>query len=235
MTHKKPLYGMFTEIPPHYDLINHIITWGRDRGWRLKAVEACLSTRPRKFLDLCCGTADLAITLARKADYEIEIQALDFSQPMLDIAARKAARLKVRNISFVQGDASQLPFPSDNFDCLSVSFAFRNLTYQNPLAEKHLSEIRRVLKPGARCVIVESSQPESRLIRSLYHFYMRQYVYRSGSLISGNRAAYRYLAESTCRYYSPGELRERLIQNGFTSVSYHPLLFGAAGIYVATK
>jgi demethylmenaquinone methyltransferase/2-methoxy-6-polyprenyl-1,4-benzoquinol methylase len=235
MSQKKPLYGIFTDIPPHYDLINRIITWGMDRRWRLKAVEECLSTRPRQFLDLCCGTADLAITLAGKADYEIDVKALDYSQPMLDIAARKAALLKATNITFVQGDASQLPFPADHFDCIGISFAFRNLTYKNPLAKKHLSEIYRILKPGSRFVIVESSQPGLKAIRSLYHFYMRQYVYRTGSLISGNKAAYRYLAESASRYYSAPELSGLLIKSGFRHVSYRPLFFGAAGIYVVTK
>jgi demethylmenaquinone methyltransferase / 2-methoxy-6-polyprenyl-1,4-benzoquinol methylase len=231
----KPLYGLFTDIPRRYDLINHLITWNMDKSWRRKAALECLSGRPQKVLDLCCGTGDLAITIARLADYAIEIKGLDYSQPMLDIAARKAGLLKGKNLSFTQGDASRQPFKDGSFDCIGISFALRNLTYHNPLAEEHLAEMLRVLKPGGRLIIAESSQPESGLIRSLYHFYMRQYVYRIGSLVSGNRPAYRYLAESSSRYYTPRALQELLIKSGFRAISYRPLFFGAAGIYSVTK
>jgi demethylmenaquinone methyltransferase/2-methoxy-6-polyprenyl-1,4-benzoquinol methylase len=226
---------MFTDIPPRYDLINHLITLNLDKGWRNKAARTCLVGRPQKFLDLCCGTGDLGITVARLSDYGIQINGLDYSQPMLDIASRKATLIKNKTFSFSQGNASDLPFPDQNFDCVGISFAFRNLTYKNALAEKHISEIVRVLKPGGRCVIVESSQPESGLIKACYHFYMRQYASRIGAWLSGNKAAYRYLAESACSYYSPSELRSLLVSHGFRTTSYKALFFGAAGIYIATR
>jgi demethylmenaquinone methyltransferase / 2-methoxy-6-polyprenyl-1,4-benzoquinol methylase len=226
---------MFTDIPPRYDLINCIITWNMDRRWRQRAARECLSGKPKRVLDLCCGTGDLAIDIARLADYPLEIKGVDYSQPMLDRAAAKASSLQPRSILFTQADVSKLPFPDSYFDCVGVSFAFRNLTFNNPLKEDHLSEILRVLKPGGRCVIVESSQPQSKVIRALYHFYMSQFVYRVGALISGNRSAYRYLAESSSRYYSPGELKAELIKSGFSQVSYQPLFFGVAGIHVAAK
>jgi demethylmenaquinone methyltransferase / 2-methoxy-6-polyprenyl-1,4-benzoquinol methylase len=231
---KKPLYVIFTDIPPHYDLINRLITLGLDKGWRRKAAMECIAARPQKFLDLCCGTGDLAIDVAVLADYPIEVKGLGYSQPMLDIAASKAKQ-KGKTIKFTQGDASKLPFPSGYFDCIGISFAFRNLTYKNPLAKDHLAEIVRVLKPGGKCVIVESSQPYSRFIRSCYHFYMRQYVYRVGAWLSKNKPAYRYLAESASNYFSPPEMKDFLINSGFKSVSYRPLFFGASGIYSATK
>jgi demethylmenaquinone methyltransferase / 2-methoxy-6-polyprenyl-1,4-benzoquinol methylase len=226
---------MFTDIPPHYDSINRLITLGMDRGWRVKAARECLSARPPKVLDLCCGTGDLAITIASFADYPVEVKGLDYSQPMLEIAAQKALTHGKNNITFTQGDASKLPFPAESFDCVGISFAFRNLTYKNGLAKNHLSEIVRVLKPGGRCVIVESSQPASGLVRALDHFYFRFYVYRIGAWLSGNKAAYRYLAESAIHFYSPPELKELLINSGFKEVAYRPLFFGAAGICVAKK
>jgi demethylmenaquinone methyltransferase / 2-methoxy-6-polyprenyl-1,4-benzoquinol methylase len=232
---KKPLYGMFTDIPPRYDLINHLITLNMDKGWRKRASRTCLAGRPEKFLDLCCGTGDLGINVASLANYHIEVKGLDYSQPMLDIAFTKASSQKDKSFSFTQGDASNLPFPDQYFDCVGISFAFRNLTYKNVLAEKHLSEIFRVLQPGGRFVIVESSQPESGFIQACYHFYMRQYVYRIGAWLSGNKAAYRYLAESACLYYSPSELKNLLTTHKFRDVTYKPLFFGAAGIYVALK
>ncbi len=234
MESKKPLYGIFTDIPPHYDLINRLITLGMDKGWRRKAAIECVSGNPMKFLDLCCGTGDLAIRVAELARYPIEIKGLDYSQPMLDLAASKA-RQKGKSITFTQGDASKLPYASEYFDCIGISFAFRNLTYRNPLVAAHMAEILRVLKPGGRCIIAESSQPTSKFIRSCYHFYMRQYVYRIGAWLSRNKPAYRYLAESACNYFSPSEMKDFLIKSGFKNVAYQPLFFGAAGVYAATK
>jgi len=153
---------------------------------------------------------------------------------MLDIATEKAA-LAAKSIGFTQGDASRLPYKNEEFDCVGISFAFRNLTYKNVLVEAHLSEIVRVLKPGGRFVIVESSQPTNSFIRAMYHFFMRQYVARIGAWFSKNKAAYRYLAESACGYFSPAEMKTFLIQHGFQKVEYQPLFFGAAGVYVATK
>jgi len=226
---------MFTDIPPHYDSINRLITLGMDKGWREKAARECLAARPQKVLDLCCGTGDLAVTIASLADYPVEVKGLDYSQPMLDIAARKASAAGKNSLTFSQGDVSRLPFPAEYFGCVGISFAFRNLTYKNALAKNHLSEIVRVLKPGGRCVIVESSQPASGLLRALDHFYFRGYVYPVGALLSGNKGAYRYLAESAIHYYSPRELKELLMSSGFSEVAYRPLFFGAAGIYAAKK
>jgi demethylmenaquinone methyltransferase/2-methoxy-6-polyprenyl-1,4-benzoquinol methylase len=229
------LYEVFKSIPSKYDLINTLITWNMDKRWREKAARECLLSKPTRVLDLCCGTADLAITVSRLADYLLEVSGLDYSQAMLDIASAKASSRGAKRISFAQGEASSLPFPDASFDCIGISFAFRNLTYHNPLMKKHLSEILRVLAPGGRCVIVESSQPKSKIIRTLYHIYMRKFVFWTGWLISGNRQAYRYLAESSSRYYSADELQDLLIKYGFQGVSYTPLFFGVAGIHVAVK
>ena len=234
MVQSKPLYDMFTAVPKRYDLVNHVITWGLDKRWRRKAAEACLAAKPQRALDLCCGTGDLAITLARIAGDSLAIVGVDYSQPMLDIATKKAGALSVR-LSFVHGDADNLPFPDGSFDCVGISFAFRNLTYKNPLAQRHLAEVSRVLRPGSRFVIVETSQPETKLIRKLFHLYLRWFVLRVGSWLSGNKVAYRYLAESAARFYSRDELKKILIEAGFRQVSFRPLFFGAVGISVATK
>ncbi|MFH1646871.1 MAG: class I SAM-dependent methyltransferase, partial [Chloroflexota bacterium] len=99
----------------------------------------------------------------------------------------------------------------------------------------HLAEVLRVLKPGGRYVIVESSQPEKRLIRAAFHLYLKAFVGPVGTALSGNRGAYRYLAESASRYYTPAEVRDMLLAAGFSEVSYRPLFFGAAGIHTATR
>lgn len=232
----RTLHGVFTEVPPRYDLVNRIITLGQDEHWRHLAAEVCLEARPRRVLDLGCGTGDLTIRLARLAGEGVEITGLDYSRPMLERAEQKAARAGVAgSVKFVHGDATQLPFPDSHLDCVGISFAFRNLTYKNPLRLPHLAEVLRVLKPGGRYVIVESSQPEDRIIRSVFHFYLRVFVAPVGTWLSGNRGAYHYLAESASRFYFPHEVRDMLLTAGFSDVSYRPLFFGAAGIHTATK
>ena len=232
----EPLHGMFTAIPRHYDLVNRVITWGLDKRWRRQAARECLTSQPGKVLDLCCGTGDLAISIARLADNDVELTGVDYSLPMLEIAAEKARLLaKDRRISFTCGNAANLPFPDGYFDCIGISFSFRNLTYKNPSAQRHIAEILRLLNKGGRCVIVETSQPGSKLVRMLFHLYLRWFAYRIGYLISGNRGAYHYLAESAARFYTPEELKEMLATAGFSQVFFHPLCFGAVGICVAVK
>ena len=232
----KPLQGMFTAVPPHYDLVNRVITWGLDERWRRLAARECLAIQPKKVLDLCCGTGDLAVNLARLAQRQVELVGVDYSQPMLEIAARKAAHLaNGRQISFVHGNAADLPFPDDCFDCVGISFAFRNLTYKNPLAKRHLEEVLRVLHAGGRYVIVETSQPKSKLMRKLFHLYLLWVVSRIGYWLSGNKGAYHYLAESASRFYTVDEVKEMLLNAGFHHVSFRPLFFGAVGIHVAVK
>ncbi len=227
---------MFTAIPQHYDLINSIITWGMDKGWRARAARECLKSKPSRVLDLCCGTGDMTINLARFAEEGVTIKGVDYSEPMLEVAKEKTALLsRNNNIMFTSADASDLPFPDMLFDCVCISFAFRNLTYNNPHAETHLREVLRVLKPGGRFIIVESSQPDSKLLRGLYHLYMRWFVYRIGSMLSGNKQAYHYLAESAARFSTSNEVADMLITTGFRQVSFKPLFLGVAGIHIAVR
>jgi demethylmenaquinone methyltransferase/2-methoxy-6-polyprenyl-1,4-benzoquinol methylase len=231
----EPLYGMFTVVSPHYDLVNRVITFGMDERWRRLAAQTCLETNPKRVLDLGCGTGDLTINIARIAGGRLEIIGLDYSLPMLDLARRKAARAGVENkVRFMHGQAAQIPFPDGYFDCVGISFAFRNLTYKNPLCQPHLAEVKRVLKRGGRYVVVESSQPENPAIKALFRLYVRVVIGPVGTLLSGNRGAYHYLTESITRFYTPAEVREMLLGARFKTVSYRPLFFGATGIHVAT-
>lgn len=230
-----PLHGMFTAVPPRYDLINYVITWGFDQRWRKTAARICLTSSPKRMLDLGCGTGDLAIAIAQLAEGGLELVGLDYSQPMLEIALKKAKQFTRSKITFVQGDAANLPFPGEYFDCVGISFAFRNLTYRNPLTQCALAEVLRVLKLGGRFVIVESSQPKSKLTRRLFHLYLRCFVSKVGYLLSGNKGAYHYLAESAARFYMPEEVKDLLITAGFREVSCHPLFLGVAAIHIAVK
>lgn len=231
----RPLYRIFTSVPPSYDMINRLFTWRLDERWRIKASKECLANNPARMMDLCTGTGDLAIRLAKMGSKGIEITGYDYSMPMLDIAVKKARKARQDRVIFIQGDAAAMPFPDDHFDAIGIAFAFRNLTYKNADSKKFLAEIYRVLKPGGRFVIVESSQPENILLKGLFKAYTKTMVYYLGSWISGNKTAYRYLANSVIDYFKPEKVTMILREQGFSEVRHRPLSGGVAAIHVAIK
>ncbi len=231
----RPLEKMFNEVPVRYDMLNRVITWRLDERWRKAAVRKCLEGEPSRVLDLCTGTGDLAIRLARQVNGQTKIQALDYSQPMLAVAREKADKAKLNNIDFIHGDAASLPLENEDLDVIGIAFAFRNLTYKNPDRERFLQEIHRVLKPLGKFIIVESSQPENRVMKSLFRIYLKVFVAGIGGWLSGHKGAYRYLAASARNFYEPAEIKQFLSDTGFSKVEYRPFLGGIAGLTVATK
>ncbi|MFC2099708.1 ubiquinone/menaquinone biosynthesis methyltransferase [Candidatus Bipolaricaulota bacterium] len=232
----KPLHRIFTHVAPRYDLLNRILTLGFDQQWRKKAAALCVEAGARRVLDLCCGTADLALQVARAGGDGLRISAVDFSKPMLVAAERKLqARGISDKIALLHADAADLPYPDGYFDAVGIAFAFRNLTYANAGADAYLAEIHRVLAPGGRFVIVETSQPQSLLLRKAFHAYMRFWVRPFGGLVSRQRIAYRYLAQSACHFPPPREVSCKLGRAGFSRVQYKPLLGGVTGIHIASR
>lgn len=226
---------MFDAVPRRYDMLNRLLTLRFDERWRAQAARLCLADKPARVLDLCCGTGDLALRLARRAA-GAEVQALDYSAGMLELARRKAGRTPAgQAIRFVEGDAAALPFLDGHFDAVGIAYAFRNLTWHNPLTARALAEVRRVLKPGGRFVIVETSQPANRLLRLGFHLYLRLVVAPLGSLLSGHAGAYRYLALSARNFFSAPEVCDMLQRAGFSQVTYQRQLGGVAAIHVALK
>jgi demethylmenaquinone methyltransferase/2-methoxy-6-polyprenyl-1,4-benzoquinol methylase len=227
---------MFNTVPKRYDLVNRVLTLSFDERWRRRTAKLCLDTKPARVMDICCGTGDMTLHLAQLATSDVEITGVDFSQPMLEVAEYKA---KVRRLDdklkFKVGDAANLHFADGYFDAITVSFGFRNLTYHNPMRDKYLSEILRVLRPGGKFFIVETCQPHITPIRKLYHFYLRKLSSKLGALISGQKGAYRYLGHSAADYYNAQEVRQLLTEAGFKSADFKPLLWGIAAIYIATR
>ncbi len=231
----RPLNKVFTDVPKRYDLINRLFTLRLDESWRRVATRECLSGEPGHFMDLCTGTGDLAIRVARNRKKGMKIIGYDYSQPMLELARVKAEKAGMNDIEFIYGDAANMPFPDDHFDAIGIAFAFRNLTYKNFDTPRFLNEINRVLKPGGRFVIVESSQPKSKLVRGLFRFYTKLVVFRLGSWISKNKPAYKYLSSSVINYYQPDEIVDLLKQYGFSEVNYQQLSGGISAVHVAVK
>jgi demethylmenaquinone methyltransferase/2-methoxy-6-polyprenyl-1,4-benzoquinol methylase len=231
----RPLYRIFTAVPPSYDLINRIFTLRMDESWRREASKECLAGKPARIMDLCTGTGDLAVRLAKMTKGKVEITGYDYSQPMLDLAGKKAAKAGYKNIRFIQGDAAVMPFSDGYFDAIGIAFAFRNLTFKNHDTERFLREIFRVLKPGGRFVIIESSQPKWAWLRILFRAWTRFFVYPVGSLVSGNKGAYKYLSYSVIHYYRPEEICALLKGYGFSEVTFKQLTGGVSALHVAVK
>lgn len=232
----QPLRHMFSSIPRRYDLLNRLLTGGLDTWWRKQAAEECLRHASGPVLDLCCGTGDLTLRLAEISQGRIEVLGLDFSGPMLEEAERKAESAGLAGLTrFVHGDVRDLPFQDGYFSAIGISFAFRNLTYRNPLTGRHIAEVLRVLSAGGSFVIVETSRPANPLLRAAVDAYYKLVVSCLGGAVSGRPGAYRYLAESARRFYTSDEVCEILLHAGFSHVDARPLLGGVAALHVAIK
>jgi len=225
---------MFTAVPGRYDLVNRILTLGLDQVWRREAARECLQGFPGRILDLCTGTGDLAVMLRAMAPADAQVVAVDFVAPMLEAASRKAGA-RGGGIRYVLADAGDLPLRDRSIDCAGIAFGFRNLTYKNPRRAAHLAEIRRVIAPAGRFVVVETSQPDSDLWRACVHAYHRSITGPIGGSLSGHGPAYRYLAASVRSFYRSGEVEAMLLDAGFAGVSSRPLLGGAACMHVAVR
>lgn len=221
---------MFSEIAPRYDLLNHLLSFNIDRRWRATALSA-LAWRecPRgRFLDLCAGTMDVAVQLANEPGFVGTITSADFAEPMLRAGLQKASQ---RPIAAVVADAQELPVGADSFDGALVAFGIRNLAD----LDAGLRETLRVLKPGARFVILEFSTPRAGFVRAGYHAYFHHVLPLIGGIVSRHPTAYRYLPESVAVFPEEKALAGRMEQAGFVDVTWRPLTFGVAAVHVGVK
>lgn len=237
-----PLHSFYEDIHATYDRVNRIFTFGRDKSWRRSAAGELLKSAPERVLDLCTGTGDFALELARQSSLnsdEIELTGFDFSKDMLKEAERKQEevlkRVKQSKIRFMEGDAGNMPFEDKLFDSMGITFGLRNLVYENTDALKHLAEMNRVLRPGGQLVVLESSKPVDPVWRLFNDFYLRFILPRLGGLISGNLKAYQYLASSSKNYYTIEEMGKILDVAGFIMIRSRSLFLGSVMLLVLEK
>jgi demethylmenaquinone methyltransferase/2-methoxy-6-polyprenyl-1,4-benzoquinol methylase len=219
---------MFTAIAPRYDFLNHLLSLNVDRSWRRAAV-ARLGWEAKPdgtYLDLCAGTLDLAAALARRDGFRGRVIGADFVVPML-----KRGRGKAPRTSPVAADALQLPFPTAHFDGALVGFGVRNLAD----LDAGLHEAARVLKPGARFVILEFATPRFAPLRAVYMLYFRRILPAVGRLVSKHRDAYTYLPESVLAFPEPEALAQRLAAAGFSRVGFERLTGGICTVHYGTR
>lgn len=220
--------GVFADIAPRYDQLNHVLSLNADRRWRRTAVERLDWERaPRgTYLDLCAGTLDLAADLGNRAGFAGEVVAADFVPAMLRRGAGKSARVRP-----AAADALRLPFGDATFDGATVGFGVRNLMD----LDAGLREAARVLKPGARFVVLEFTVPHWQPLRALYLTYFRHVLPRIGRLVSKHRSAYDWLPASVLSFPDPPALATRLADAGFDAVRWERLWGGIVALHVGVR
>ncbi|HEU4827616.1 MAG TPA: ubiquinone/menaquinone biosynthesis methyltransferase [Gemmatimonadales bacterium] len=219
---------MFTAIAPTYDRLNRIISMRLDLYWRRKSVEQLDWERAPagRYLDLCAGTLDFAAILSRQPGFRGRIVGADFVQPMLELGRHKSDRVEP-----VTADALELPFPDAAFDGAVVGWGVRNLAD----LDAGLREAARVLKPGARLVVLEMSTPPHQPLRGLYLAYFEHVLPRIGRLISKHTTAYDWLPESARVFPEPPELARRMESARFSEVRFTRFLGGVTAMHVGKR
>lgn len=219
---------IFTTGHERYDLLNHLLSFRRDLGWRAVAVKKMRFARTLKFLDVATGTADLAIAAARLYP-RIRVTGLDFAAPMLEIGRRKVKEQGLEErVSLVEGDALSLPFPDGSFDVTAVAFGMRNM----PDRRRALSEMARVTVPGGQVMILEMTFAPTPAFRPLYGFYLSRVLPGLARLFMGNPATYHYLGDSIRHFPSPLALSALMNEAGLRKVSCTRLTFGVAYLHI---
>lgn len=228
----KPRYvrRIFSEIAPRYDLLNHLLSLNLDRAWRAAALRELAWERCANgaYLDLCAGTLDVAARLAREPRFTGTVVAADFAEPMLRAGRRKASPAVVAP---VVADALALPLADGSMSGAIVAFGIRNVGDLDGV----LREVRRVLAPGARFVILEFSTPRRALVRAAYRAYFHGVLPAVGGLVSGHPTAYGYLPRSVESFPSEERLAERMSSAGLRSVRWRALALGVAAIHVGER
>ena len=222
---------MFDDIAGRYDFMNRFLSAGIDISWRKKMLNQLKPLKPATILDVATGTADVAIMAARILQPQ-KIVGIDISEGMLAFGRKKINKLGLGHlIELLNGDSETIKFPDASFDAVTVAFGVRN--FQN--LEKGLSEIKRVLRPGGKLVILEFSKPKTPGIKQLYNVYMNVVAPNVGKLFSKNRNAYKYLDESIKKFPEGQNFTFILDELGYTNTYCKPLSFGICSIYCGVK
>ncbi|MEX0802724.1 MAG: ubiquinone/menaquinone biosynthesis methyltransferase [Candidatus Binatia bacterium] len=223
---------MFDRIAGRYDLVNRVISFRLDNGWRKKAIAAVLRNGNERILDLGTGTGDLTFAAAKSVQGDGRIIGLDFSLPMIRLArAKQKADQNGDRTHFVQASALRPPFADEVFDGIMTAFVLRNVS------DLRLFFIQsfRLLKPGGRLVSLDMFPPSKGAFSLLYSFYFYRLMPSIGGLLAQDRQAYQYLSDSVRQFASPEKIAELIEQCGFEKVTLQRFLFGAVCLHMADK
>src|SRR5262245_47872948 len=224
--------GMFDAIAPRYDLLNHLLSAGIDRRWRAAAIKSLELAGGETLVDVCCGTADVALEARRGPSAATRVVGVDFSNAMLGLGRQKVGLARESSrIALIRGDAMRLPIASQSADAVTIAFGIRNV--ERPQAA--CAELARVLRPGGRLAILEFGVPRVPCIKPLYLWYFTHVLPRVGRAISGNGAAYSYLPASVGTFPPPSEFVGTLRAAAFADVRADPLTFGVVYLYTGRR
>lgn len=227
---KEQVAQMFDNISENYDGLNRVISLGIDVSWRKKVVKLVSEVNPKKILDIATGTGDLALMMSQLNPDKIV--GLDISPGMLEVGKQKVNKANLSDkIEMVVGDSENIPFEDNTFDAITVSFGVRN--FEN--LDKGLTEIYRVLRPGGKFVVLETSNPTKFPFKQGYKFYTNFILPVIGKLFSKDKVAYSYLSESANSFPFGEAFNNILTKNGFKNANSLPVTFGVASIYTSTK
>jgi demethylmenaquinone methyltransferase/2-methoxy-6-polyprenyl-1,4-benzoquinol methylase len=223
---------MFDRIAGKYDLLNHLLSFGFDLHWRKKMAGFLPAGNGLSFLDLATGTGDQLISIMNKTDRIFQAVGVDMATQMLEVAKKKIKKYKwCSKVQLKSGEGSKIDFPENTFDVVTISFGIRNFSE----LQRSLSEIRRVLKPAGRLLILEFSLPQNSVMRRLHLFYLRWVLPFIGRTISGDDYAYRYLNETIETFPYGASFCSLLSKSGFTQVEARALTGGIVTIYQGEK
>ena len=224
---------MFSSAARRYDLNNTVLSFGLHHYWKRYAIDQANIKKGGKVLDVCSGTADIAILLAKRVGPSGHVTAVDLNPEMLEMGKSKVHKYGLEGrASCTLGNAESLQFGDNRFDAATVGFGVRNVTD----LKKAFSEMYRVIKPGGRVVCLEFTQPEGRIFRSLYNFYSFTLLPAMGTILSGDRTGiYQYLPDSIRKFPPAEALRQLMLGVGFSEVSYTLLSGGIVAVHVGIK
>lgn len=226
---KLEISHLFNNIASHYDFLNHFLSFGIDKYWRRKMIHIISHISETKILDVACGTGDCSIEAVKQGAKQVI--GIDISDEMLKIATHKAEKKLLSNkLQFISGSALQIPFDNQSFDVVMVAFGVRNFAN----LEKGLKEIYRVLRKNGIVVILEFSMPTNVFFGWIYRIYFYHILPFFGGVISGNKKAYQYLAQSVTAFPQRDEFLKILSNCGFQSVKKIKLSCGIAHLYLGT-
>jgi demethylmenaquinone methyltransferase / 2-methoxy-6-polyprenyl-1,4-benzoquinol methylase len=229
---EKLVHRHFDTVSARYDFMNTLLSFGMHYPWKWTAVRLLGLRAGDRVLDVCGGTADLALLAARRIGPAGRVVVYDINRAMMAAGRPKLAKAGLASrIALLQGDAEHLSCPDASFDAAMVGFGIRNLTHP----ELGFKEMHRVLKPGGRLMCLEFSQPVTRWFRRLYDFYSFYVMPLMGRLFVGSWQAYTYLPESIRMFAHPEEVSATLAGLGFTQIRYRRLTNGIAVIHLAVK
>lgn len=223
---------MFDRIAPAYDILNHVLSFGRDFRWRRKLADRLDTGDKLHILDLATGTGDALISLLRRNPNITEAIGLDLSENMLALCRNKIAKQQFDDrVRLVHADASISPFNDETFDAITMSFGIRNTA--DPF--QTLTEIYRLLRPGGTALILEFSMPTNKILKSFHRLYLHSFVPLIGHLLSGDIHAYRYLGTSIENFATLEDIPHLMLKASFVDIQTTPLTFGVACLYQCSK